>query len=321
MIQLEDVIAAHERIRDHIHRTPVVTCRSLDEAVGTEVFLKAESFQKGGSFKVRGATNAALSLSREEVERGILSYSSGNHAQGVALAARTVGASALIVMPEDAPRPKRDAVVAYGTQIHLYDRHKASREEIARKLARETGRAIIPPFDDERIMAGQGTLALELTDQIPPLDVVLIPVGGGGLISGCATVIRRKWPGCRIYGVEPEAADDARQSFEAGKIVSISEPDTIADGLRPHSLGEKTFAVIRERVDGILTVTDRAIAQALLFLMQRAKLVIEPSGAVGVAALMLGVVPDVGGRKVGIVLSGGNLDPALIPEFMRIAAS
>lgn len=321
MIQLEDVIAAHRRIRNHIHRTPVVTCRSLDEAVGVRVFLKAECFQKGGSFKVRGATNAALSLTPEEIQRGIVSYSSGNHAQGVALAARTVGASAVIVMPEDAPRPKRDAVVGYGAQVHPYKRHVSSREEIAHGIAKETGRSIIPPFDDERIMSGQGTLALELMEQTPPLDLVLIPVGGGGLISGCSTVLRRAWPECRIYGVEPEAADDGRRSLEAGYIVTISEPDTIADGLRPHSLGDKTFPVIRDRVDGILTVTDTSIARALLFLMQRAKLVIEPSGAVGVAALMSGAAPLDGARNVGVVLSGGNLDPSLLPEFLRIAES
>lgn len=320
MIGNDDILAAYQRIRRHVHRTPVVTCRSLDEAVGARVFMKAECYQRGGSFKVRGATNAALTLTPGELERGILAYSSGNHAQGVALAARTVGTSALIVMPEDAPRPKIEAVRGYGARIHPYNRHELNREEIARGLQQETGRALIPPFDDERVMAGQGTVALELIDQVPPLDLILVPVGGAGLLSGCATVVRRAWPRCRIFGVEPERADDARRSMEKGEIVSIDEPDTIADGLRPHSLGPKTFAVLRERVDGIETVSERAIAAATLFVMQRAKVVIEPSAAVGVAALLSGAVAVRPEDRIGVVLSGGNLDPAVVPSLISLSA-
>ncbi|MBU1947641.1 MAG: pyridoxal-phosphate dependent enzyme, partial [Candidatus Eisenbacteria bacterium] len=200
-----------------------------------------------------------------------------------------------------------------------YDRRSGDRAAIAYKLADETGRVMLPPFDDERIMAGQGTVALEFLDQVSALDAILVPIGGGGLISGCATVIKHLKPACRVFGIEPEAADDARQSLEKGERVTIAEPDTIADGLRPHSLGVKPFEVIRERVDQILTVTDVAIARALLFLFQRAKLVVEPSGCVGVAALMSGAVPMPASSKIGVVLSGGNLDPALMPLFLRIA--
>ncbi|MBU1699326.1 MAG: threonine/serine dehydratase [Candidatus Eisenbacteria bacterium] len=319
MLAYQDVVTAHQRIRKYIHKTPVVTCRALDDLVGYQVSLKVEGLQRGGSFKVRGSTNAALTLSEEERKRGIISHSSGNHAQGVALAAQTVGSTALIVMPSDAPIPKREAVLGYGGEIYPYDRRSGDRAAIAYKLADETGRVMLPPFDDERIMAGQGTVALEFLDQVSALDAILVPIGGGGLISGCATVIKHLKPACRVFGIEPEAADDARQSLEKGERVTIAEPDTIADGLRPHSLGVKPFEVIRERVDQILTVTDVAIARALLFLFQRAKLVVEPSGCVGVAALMSGAVPMPASSKIGVVLSGGNLDPALMPLFLRIA--
>jgi threonine dehydratase len=321
MITLADVVAAEARIRDHVHRTPVVTCRSLDAAAGVEVFLKVEGFQKGGSFKVRGATNAALQLTSEERDRGILAYSSGNHAQGVALAARTVGTTAIIVMPDDAPAPKRAAVIAYGAEIRSYDRRTGNREEIAAALARETGRAVIPPFNDPRVIAGQGTVALELTGQTPPLEGLLVPLGGGGLLSGCATVAAERWPGCRVFGVEPEAADDGRRSLEAGRIVRIEEPETIADGLRPRSLGDLTFEIIRKKTAGVLTVTEEAIAAAVLFLMQRTKLVVEPSAAVGVAALLSGAAPFTKGQRIGVVLSGGNIDPAVIPELVRMAGA
>jgi threonine dehydratase len=321
VLTLATIQQAYERIRPHVHRTPVLTSRRLDALVGCRVYLKAEGFQRGGSFKVRGATNAAMLLSPEEKARGLIAYSSGNHAQGVALAAQTVGSHALVVMPEDAPRPKREAVLAYGAQIHPYDRRLQSREEIARELAQRTGRILIPPFDDERIIAGQGTVALELVDQVPALDHLLVPVGGGGLVSGCATVVAERWPLCRVWGVEPETADDARRSLEAGRIVEIPEPETIADGLRPRCVGRKTFPIMKGLLAGILTVPDRAIARATLFLMEAAKIVVEPSGAVGFAALMEGRVPEAEGTRVGVVLSGANLDPAIIPRLRELAGS
>jgi threo-3-hydroxy-L-aspartate ammonia-lyase len=313
VIDLDDVQAAARRLEGVAHRTPVFTSRTLDGLVGASAHLKAECFQRGGAFKFRGAYNKIASLPEHLRRRGVLAYSSGNHAQAVAIAASLLGTHATILMPEDAPTAKADATRGYGADVVTYDRWTESREEIGARLAEERGLALVKPYDDPLVMAGQGTTALELLADVKGLDALVAPVGGGGLIAGCSTVANALAPEMRIVGVEPEAGDDTARSFAAGERVQIDVPRTIADGLQTTAPGELTFSVNRERVDEIVTVSDDQIVDAMAFLFDRMKLVVEPSGAVGVAALLAG---RISGARVGVVLSGGNVGAARFAELL-----
>jgi threo-3-hydroxy-L-aspartate ammonia-lyase len=313
VIELADVQAAARRLDGVAHHTPVFTSRTLDGLAGASVHLKAECFQRGGAFKFRGAFNKISSLGEDVRARGILAYSSGNHAQAVAIAAALLGSRATILMPEDAPAAKTEATRGYGAEIVTYDRWTESREEIGARLADERGLELVKPYDDPLVMAGQGTVALELLDDAPDLDVLVAPVGGGGLIAGCSTVAKSLRPGIRVVGVEPEAGDDTARSLAADERVRIEVPHTIADGLQATEPGELTFAVNRQRVDAVVSVSDAEIVDAMTFLFDRMKLVVEPSGAVGVAALLAGRVT---GERIGVVVSGGNVGAARFAELL-----
>jgi threonine dehydratase len=303
-----DVQAAAERLRAVAHRTPVVTSRTLDERTGAQVVLKAENLQRVGAFKFRGAYNAIAQLDPERKRRGVVAFSSGNHAQGVALAAKLLGIPAVIVMPEDAPAAKSDATRGYGAEVVTYDRERMNRVELAASIARERGATLIPPYDDPGIIAGQGTAALELIDDAGPLDVLLVPLGGGGLLAGSSLAASARSPGVRIYGVEPEAGDDWARSWRENRIVSIPVPKTIADGQQTQAPGELTWPIVRRLAAGILTVTDDEIRAAMRFAFEHLKLVVEPSGASALAALRSAKI-DVRGTRVGVIISGGNVDP------------
>jgi threonine dehydratase len=315
VIELADVQAAARRLDGVANRTPVVTSRTLDGLVGAEVHVKAECFQRGGAFKFRGAYNKIASLPEAARRNGVVAYSSGNHAQAVAIAAGLLGTTATILMPEDAPPAKVDATRGYGAEIVRYDRWTERREEIGERLAAERGLELVRPYDDPLVMAGQGTTALELLDAVPELDVLVVPVGGGGLIAGCSTVAKALRPAIRVVGVEPTAGDDTRRSLAAGERVRIDVPRTIADGLQSDEPGELTFEVNRRLVDEVATVTDAEILDAMAFLFDRMKIVTEPSGAVGIAALIAGRV-DAGGGRVGVVVSGGNVGVARFAELL-----
>jgi threo-3-hydroxy-L-aspartate ammonia-lyase len=315
VIELEDVERAAQRLAGVAHRTPVFTSRTLDERTGARVHVKAECFQLGGAFKFRGAFNKISSLHEDVLTRGVLAYSSGNHAQAVALSADMLGSHATIVMPEDAPAAKLEATRGYGADVVLYDRWTESREEIGARLAAERGLELMRPYDDPLVMAGQGTAALELLEEVPQLDVLLVPVSGGGLIAGCATVAKALRPGVHVVGVEPAAGDDTRQSLAAGERVRIEVPRTIADGLQATKPGELTFEVNSRRVDEIVTVTDDEIVAAMVFLYERMKIVAEPSGAVGIAALLSGTF-DANDKATGVILSGGNVGAARFAELV-----
>jgi len=315
-LSLDDVRAAAERLSGIAHRTPVLTSRTLDERTGSTAFLKAECLQRGGAFKFRGAYNMISSLGPDERERGVVAYSSGNHAQAVSLAARLLGTSATILMPVDTPPAKLEATRGYGAEIVTYDRYTEDREALGAALAAERGGlALVPPYEHPLIMAGQGTAALELLEDVPGLDALLVPVGGGGLIAGCATAAKALRPGIRVIGVEPEAGDDTRRSLEAGERVRIPVPRTIADGQQADIPGELTFAVNRQVVDTIVTVSDAEILDAMAFLFDRMKLVTEPSGASAAAALLAGRA-EAGGARVGVVISGGNVGAGRFAELM-----
>jgi threonine dehydratase len=306
-IRADDVRAAAERIRPLARRTPVLSSPEFDAAVGKRVFFKCENLQVGGAFKIRGASNLILSLPRAVLEKGVVAYSSGNHAQGTAIAAKHVGVPATIVMPQDAPKSKMEATRAHGAKIVTYDRFTENREAIAATILQETGATLVPPFDHPMIMAGQGTAALELLEETGPLDALITPVGGGGLLSGCATIARSIDPSMRIFGAEPEGANDTFLSMMAGERVTVAHPDTIADGLRSPQPGKLTFPVLQRLVERILLVSDAEIRQAVKFLLLKLKILAEPSGAVPVAALLFGRLPaDV--ASVGVVISGGNVD-------------
>jgi threonine dehydratase len=316
----EDVAAAARRLAGVAHRTPALTSRLADERTGATVFWKCENLQRMGAFKFRGAYNALSKLAPAQRERGVATYSSGNHAQAVALAGRLLGVPAVIVMPADAPAVKLDATRAYGAEVVLYDRARESREEVASALAQSRGLALVPPFDHVDVLAGQGTAALELVEDAGPLDVLLVPCGGGGLLSGCAIAARALAPGVEVYGVEPAAGDDVTRSFASGVLQSVHNPDTIADGARTSSAGAITFPLIREHVTGMTTVDDDTLLRAMLWLWERMKLMVEPTGALGAAALFANRV-DVRGKRVGVVLSGGNADVlALAPLLARLAS-
>jgi threonine dehydratase len=311
VISLADVRAAVERLRGVANVTPVLTSRTLDAATAATVLLKAESFQRAGAFKFRGAYNRISRLSPPELERGVATYSSGNHAQAVALAARLMGTRAVILMPEDAPPAKLEATRGYGAEVVTYDRYLGDRVALGAALAGERGLILVPPYEDPMVMAGQGTAGLELVEQAGKqargLDVLVVPVGGGGLIAGSGTAAKGLQPQVRVVGVEPELGDDTRRSLQAGQRVRIEVPRTIADGLQAEIPGELTFEVNRRVVDEIVTVSDAEIVEAMRFLFERAKVVVEPSGAVGVAALLAGRLEGAAGRRVGVILSGGNV--------------
>lgn len=306
-----DILAAAERIRPYAHRTPVLTCQSLDARVGAQVFLKCENLQKAGAFKFRGACNAVFSLTGAQVARGVATHSSGNHAQALALAARLRGIPAYIVMPANAPAVKQAAVADYGGIITLCEPTQAAREATLTQVVAETGAEVVHPYNDGRVIAGQGTAALELLADAPDLDVIIAPVGGGGLLSGVALATKVLSPHVRVIAGEPAGADDAFRSLAAGQIVPSVAPQTIADGLLT-SLGTLTFPIIREHVEQIVTVSEAAIIAAMRFLWERAKLVVEPSGVTPVAVLWEGKI-DLRGLRVGVILSGGNVDLTHLP--------
>jgi threonine dehydratase len=305
VLGIDDVRDASVRLAGVATRTPVLRSRTLDRVAGSHVHLKAEMFQRAGAFKFRGAYNRISRLSEDERGRGVAAYSSGNHAQAVGLAGSLVGTSATILMPEDAPPEKVTATRAYGSEVVTYDRYREDREEIGRQLAVDRGLTLVPPYDDPIVMAGQGTAVLELLEHVPYLDMLVVPVGGGGLIAGSATAAKALRPSIRVVGVEPAAGDDTRRSLEAGRRIRIDAPRTIADGLQAHIPGELTFELNRHLVDEIVTVADDQILEAMRFLFERMKVVAEPSGAVGLAALLSGRIDPRG--AVGVVLSGGNI--------------
>jgi threonine dehydratase len=308
---LDDIRRAAARIRPCAHRTPVFTCALLDERLGARIFLKCENLQKVGAFKFRGAANAVFSLSEEAAERGVATHSSGNHAQALALAARLRGIPAYIVMPDNAPAVKKAAVAGYGGRITFCEPTLKARETTLKAIVRTTGAEVVHSYNDDRVIAGQGTAALELLDDVPGLDAVMTPVGGGGLLSGTAIAATELRPGIRVIAAEPEGADDAFRSLQAGRIIPSTAPKTVADGLLT-SLGDRTFPVIRERVERIVTVSESAIIAAMKFVWERTKMVIEPSSAVPVAAFWEKKI-DLGGLRVGIILSGGNVDLDRLP--------
>jgi threonine dehydratase len=319
LLALSDIQAAAGRLRGVAHRTPVLASRTLDALAGREVFLKGEHLQRGGAFKFRGAYNTISQLSSDARRRGVIAFSSGNHAQGVALAARLLGAPAVICMPQDAPAVKVRATLGYGAEVVFYDRMADDREALARRLAEERGLTLVPPYDDPRIMAGAGTAALELLEDVPDLDTLVVPIGGGGLISGTAVAAHGLRPAIRVVGVEPEGADDTRRSLRAGARRGVPPPATIADGLRVTMPGALTFPVMQRHLADVLLVSDADILAALRFAIERLKQVLEPSGAAGLAAVLAGRLPP-DARRVGVILSGGNLDPALLEQIVTIPA-
>lgn len=302
-----DVAAAHERIKPFAKRTPVLTSSTVDALTGARVHFKCENFQRMGAFKFRGAYNALSQLSPEHKKKGVVAFSSGNHAQAVALSGRLLGVPATIVMPTDAPKVKLEATRGYGAEVVLYDASNEDRQKIAERLADERGLTVIPPFDHPHILAGQGTAAKELIEETGPLDILMVPCGGGGLLSGCSIAAKHLSPQCRVIGVEPAAGDDGLRSFRSGKLESVPLPDTIADGARTMSLGKLTFSIIQENVSDFLTVTDDELLRWMFFLWERMKIVVEPTGALAACALLAGKL-DAKGRKVGVVISGGNVD-------------
>lgn len=311
-MDLAAVRAAAARIRPHIHRTPLLTSQSLSERFGVEVRLKCENLQRAGSFKVRGAMNALLQIPEDQRSRGVVAFSSGNHAQGVALAAKTLGIQATIVMPENSVRSKVEATEGYGAKVVQAGVTAATRDNVAREIAEKSGAAVIPPFDDERIIAGAGTVGLEIAEEWPEVTTIIAPMGGGGLISGIALAATSLNPEIDVYAVEPAAGNDGEQSFRSGRIVTIDPPQTIADGARTLAIGERNFAVIRERVKDVVSVDDDVLLETVKWTMYRTKLVIEPTGGLGVAALVAGRIRPRG--ATAIVISGGNLDFSLLSK-------
>jgi len=316
-LTIDDVRAAARRLGNRIHRTPVISSQSFDDASGCHVFFKCENLQRAGAFKIRGALNKLLTLTPAERERGVVAFSSGNHAQGVALAARMVGTSAVICMPKDAPPLKLEATRNYGAEIVIYDRHTQDREQVAREIVEKTGRVLVPPYDDPAIMAGQGTAALELLEDVPSLDALLTPVGGGGLMAGCATVARALFPGLQIFGVETDSANDTYLSFRKGERVTIPPPPTIADGIRLTTPGALTFPILQRHLTDMLLVSDAEVRTTVRFLALRARIVVEPTGAVPAAAVLGKHLPLGPGARVGVVLSGGNIEPSQLIDILK----
>jgi threonine dehydratase len=316
MLSIELIREAQERIGPYIHRTPVITSRSFNEASGREVFFKCENLQRAGAFKIRGATNKIRSLRPDERTRGVVAFSSGNHAQAVALASREADVRAIIAMPSDAPKSKVAATHAYGAEVVFYDRQRDDREAFARSIADKDGLTLVPPYDDYLIMAGQGTCALELCEEIPDLDAIVTSCGGGGLFAGASTAAKATNPAIRCFPVEAETADDTLQSFRKGERVCIPPPPTIADGMRNQSPGALTFPVLQKNAEDVLTVSDNEIVSAMRFLLFRMKLLAEPTGAAPAAAVISGKLPsDI--RRVGVIITGGNIDPETLSALLN----
>jgi threo-3-hydroxy-L-aspartate ammonia-lyase len=315
MLTFNDILKARERLHGVAHRTPVLTSRQFNEHSACEVFFKAENLQRVGAFKFRGAYNKLASLSDDERKRGALAYSSGNHAQAMALAGKLLGVQVVIVMPQDAPEIKVAATRAYGAEVIFYDRYSESREETGEKICRERGMTLVPPFDDYAVMAGQGTAALELLEEVPELDILLVPTSGSGLLAGCAVAARHMRPQVRVFGVEPEAGNDTWQSFRKGERVEIPVPKTIADGLQVTAPGKLTFPIIRELVEDVLLVNDRELISAMRFILERMKVLVEPSGAAGAAAVFHRKL-DFTGKRAGVLLSGGNVDLSKLASYL-----
>jgi threonine dehydratase len=310
----ELVKAAQKRIAGYAHVTPIITSRTLNQLTGAEIFLKCENFQRMGAFKFRGAYNAMSRLTDDQKKNGVITHSSGNHAQAVALVGRLLGIKTVVVMPDDAPAIKRAATEAYGASVIEYDPGETSREKISQDLSIRHGYTLVPPYDHIDIVAGQGTAAMELFDELTTLDMLMVPCGGGGLLSGCAVTARTMSPNCRVIGIEPKLADDATKSFHSGKLHTVTNPPTIADGTRTPCLGKVTFPLVLEYVDDMQTVSENAIMEAVKFLFYRLKLVVEPSGALGLAALLSREIQP--GGRVGIILSGGNIDGATMKTIL-----
>ncbi|MBA2646052.1 MAG: threonine/serine dehydratase [Pyrinomonadaceae bacterium] len=317
MLTIASVREAQARISHRIHHAPVMTSRAFDEATGRQVFFKCENLQRAGSFKIRGATNKILSLNEDERRRGVVAFSSGNHAQAVALAARDAGTRAVIVMPTDAPQSKLAATRGYGAEVVLFDRQREDREAIARVIAERERLAVVPPYDDYSIIAGQGTCALELMKDVPDLDALVTPCGGGGLFAGASTAAKGVNAKIRCFPVESELSDDTRQSFMKGERVCIPPPSTIADGMRTQAPGALTFPVLQQTAEDVLTVTEDEIAQTLCFILFRLKMLIEPTGAVAAAAVLFGKLPR-NIQRVGVVISGGNIDPDVLARLVSV---
>lgn len=313
----EDVIAAQERIEGIAHHTPMMTSRTADSLAGASIFFKCENFQRAGAFKFRGAYNALSQFTDKQRAKGVIAYSSGNHAQAIALSASLMGMRAVIVMPEDAPSIKVDATLGYGAEVIFYDRYKEDRESIGKKLAEEQGLMLIPPYDHPDIIAGQGTAAKELFDEVNEIDILFAPLGGGGLLSGSAIVAKTLNPKCQVIGVEPEAGNDGQQSFRSGKIIHIETPKTIADGAQTQHLGNFTFPILQEYVDDIVTVSDQQLIETMRFFSTGMKMLVEPTGCLAAAAVFANPSMVVRGKRVGILVSGGNIDMHRFAELIN----
>ncbi|ELN4158709.1 threo-3-hydroxy-L-aspartate ammonia-lyase [Citrobacter braakii] len=310
-----DVAAAAERIADYANKTPVMTSRTVNDEFGAEVFFKCENFQRMGAFKFRGAMNALRQFTPEQRAAGVVTFSSGNHAQAIALSAKLLGIPATIIMPHDAPAAKVAATKGYGGNVVIYDRYTEDREKIGRELAEKQGLTLIPPYDHPHVIAGQGTATKELIEEVGQLDVLFVCLGGGGLLSGSSLAARHLSPDCIIYGVEPEAGNDGQQSFRSGKIVHIDTPKTIADGAQTQHLGNITFPIIQQNVHDILTVSDDELVASMKFIAERMKIVVEPTGCLGFAAAKARKA-ELRGKKIGIIISGGNVDISRYSEFL-----
>lgn len=311
----EDVLAAQARIAGYAHKTPVLTSRTADARSGATLFFKAENLQRGGAFKFRGAYNAIAALDPNSRKRGVVAYSSGNHAQAIAYAASLQGVPSAIVMPHDAPAIKVAATKGYGAEIVFYDRYKEDRAAISEKLAADRGATLIPPYDHPDVIAGQGTAALELIEEVGPIDMLVTPLGGGGLLAGCALVAKNLSPKCEIFGVEPEAGNDGQQSLRRGEVVHIPVPKSIADGALSTHVGYHNFPILQETVKDIVTVPDQRLIDTIRFFIDRMKIVVEPTGCLAAAALLNGIL-SCAGKRVGIILSGGNVDPQSLASFL-----
>jgi threo-3-hydroxy-L-aspartate ammonia-lyase len=315
MISITDVERAYTRVKPVVHKTPLVTSRNLNERCNNEVYLKAENFQRVGAFKIRGAYNKISSLTEDEKCHGVVAHSSGNHAQGVALAARLLHVKAVVVMPKNSHRMKLEATRSYGAEVVFCEDSSDDREHVAKTLQEKFGYAMVPPFNDDKIIAGQGTVMLEIAQELDSIDYLFVPVGGGGLISGCAIVAKHSFPHARIIGVETESANDCQQSVRKKEIVRIAPPSTIADGMRTQSVGKKNFEIILNSVDDIITVTDTQVIEMMRYFMQRMKIIVEPTGAVAPAAVFHNVL-HVTGKKICAIISGGNVEPSLFKQWL-----
>ena len=315
----DDVVAAAERIKGYAHRTPVMTSRTVDEAFDAKVFFKCENLQRMGAFKFRGGFNALSKFNPEQRKAGVVAFSSGNHAQAIALSAKLLGIPATIVMPHDAPTAKVAATKGYGGNVVIYDRYTEDREQIGRNLAEKHGLTLIPPYDHPDVLCGQGTAAKELFEEVGPLDAFFVPLGGGGLLSGCALATRALAPDCRLYGVEPEAGNDGQRSFRTGSIVHIDTPKTIADGAQTQHLGNVTFPIIQRHVNDILTASDAELIDCMAFMATRMKLIVEPTGCLGFAAARHRK-EELKGKRIGVLISGGNVDMARFASLLGTQA-